>query len=92
MENKEVIEIDWKAPAEGKMLKLVMKLSDEEKKEFADKFTEEKEDKLVIKKTDAKKWVYKKFKDSDEVKWKNLPKEKPERETISDVLKAWKNL
>ena len=46
----------------------------------------------MIKKKDAKKWVYDKFEGSDLVNWINRPKGKKEKVTISDILKEWKSL
>ena len=65
--------LDWKAPSEKVMKEYVKTLDDKCKKEFAEvcvEFTEE--GKINIKKTEAKKWLYKNC--NEDIEWKNAPK------------------
>lgn len=88
----EKVKLDWKAPSERKMLELVGELSAEEKKEFVNECSEVKEDKRVINKSKAKKWVKDKFDGKDRIEWKNLPKGTKKKPSISDTLESWLNL
>lgn len=88
----EKVKLDWKAPSERKMMDLVTELSTEEKKEFVNKCTDEKEGKRVIHKSRAKKWVKEKFDGKDRIEWKNLPKGTKKKPSISDTLEEWLKL
>ena len=89
---KEKVVLDWKAPSERRMMNLVEDLTDAEKLEFAKDCTVEKDDKRVINKSVAKKWIKDKFDGKDVIEWKNLPKENKKKPSISDTLEMWLNL
>lgn len=87
----EKVTLDWKAPSERKMYDLVGELPLERKTAFAKECTELKENKRVMKKTDAKKWIKKEFEGKDRIEWKNLPKGTNSKPSISDGLEKWFN-
>lgn len=88
----EKVILDWKAPTDGKIKEVLLKLNDKEKqKEFAKECIVKKNEKNIIDKTKAKHWIDDNCKNY--VEWKNYPKGgTAKRTTIADEIASWLDL
>lgn len=84
------ITLDWKAPSEKKMKEYVKTLDDTMKKSFAEACVEKKDDKIIINKSSAKKWLVKNANEAD-IEWKNKPKTSRPISSASEIA-SWLNL
>ena len=87
-----IVKLNWKSPSEKKMADFIETKSEELQKEFCDACASLDENKkIVINKSNARKWLVKKFDGTDEIEWEDRPTEKEKKlsgaERIGKFLK-----
>ena len=84
--------LDWKAPSERKIKEFVGELPDKDKKDFVVTCLEKKNNKNVLNKPKARKWLTSKFDNTDDIEWKGRPEKREKRMSAVDEMAEWFNL
>ena len=88
-ENEKIkVVLDWKAPSEKKMAEYVKDLGNESMKSFAKACVEKKDNKNVINKSKAKKWLVDNCDSKGDIEWKNRP-QKVRPISGADEIASW---
>lgn len=85
------VTLDWKAPSEKKMKDYVISLGEEKMKSFAKACVETKDNKNVINKSKAKKWLIDNCDNTGDIEWKNRPKT-VRTLSAADEIASWLDL
>lgn len=84
------VTLDWKAPSEKKMAEYVKTLGEDKMKNFAKTCVGKKDDKVIINKSKAKKWLVDNC-DEKDIEWKNKPKNVRPMSGAEEIA-SWLNL